>query len=121
MERMSVAEFRKFGKKSFNSKSKFKNKRTFYNGRWYDSKKESKRAFELDSLKKAGVVKEWTPQVRYKFQHNSVVIGTYVLDFLVEYSDGTIEYEDVKGYKTDVYKLKKKLMKAFYGIDIKET
>ena len=117
---MSVSEFRKLGRKAFSSKSKYKNKRTFYNGRWYDSKKESERAFELDSLKKANVVKEWTPQVRYRFEHNGVLIGTYVLDFKVEYSDGTVEHEDVKGYKTDVYKIKKKLMKAFYDIDIKE-
>jgi len=31
-----------------------------------------------------------------------------------------VEYEDTKGVRTDVYKLKSKLVKAFHGIIIKE-
>jgi len=122
MERITVAEARKRGLlKTQKSKSKYGNKRTFYNGRWYDSQKESLRAVELDMLLKSGVVKKWTPQVRYDFTHNGVKICTYVLDFKIEYSCGKIEYEDVKGFKTAIYKLKKKMMKAFYQIEIKET
>lgn len=118
---MTVAQFRKRGLFSGKvGKSKYKNKRTFYNGRWYDSEKEARRAGELDLMLKAGVVKKWTPQVKFDFIHDDKKICAYVLDFLVEYKDGTTEYEDVKGFKTSVYKLKKKMMKTFYDIDIKE-
>ena len=34
---------------------------------------------------------------------------------------GNVITEDVKGVKTAVYQLKKKLMKAIYGIDILEV
>lgn len=71
-------------------------------------------------LAKAGIVKSWEAQPRFSFELNGVKICTYVADFRVEYKDGTVEIEDVKGYLTDIYKLKKKLMKAFHGIDVKE-
>lgn len=119
-ERMTVAEARKRGLLNSNKSSKYSSKRTFYNGVWYASKKESKRAYELDMLLKAGEVKKWTPQVKYEFVLNGKKICSYFLDFLVEYSNGEIRYEDVKGMQTPVYKIKKKMMKAFYDIDITE-
>ena len=35
---------------------------------------------------------------------------TYTADFVVEYADGRVEVIDVKGMRTDVYKLKRKLL-----------
>jgi hypothetical protein len=35
--------------------------------------------------------------------------------------DGKLVVEDCKGFKTDVYKIKKKLMLWVHGIRIKET
>ena len=37
------------------------------------------------------------------------------------YGDGRIEYVDVKGVKTDIYRIKKKLVEALYSIKIKEV
>lgn len=42
-------------------------------------------------------------------------------DFVYTTEDGAQIIEDVKGMKTDVYKLKKKLMKELRGIEILET
>ena len=45
---------------------------------------------------------------------------TYIADFV--YYEGKKEIvEDVKGYRTDVYKLKKRLMWVVHGIEIRET
>ena len=45
----------------------------------------------------------------------------YIADFVYYDKNGELVVEDFKGFKTDLYKLKKKLMKYIYGIDIKET
>lgn len=45
---------------------------------------------------------------------------TYLADFVYEKGSQTI-VEDVKGMKTDVYKIKRKLMLYFHGIRIKEV
>lgn len=45
----------------------------------------------------------------------------YVADFVYYDKNGKLVVEDFKGFKTDLYKLKKKLMKYIYDIDIKET
>lgn len=114
--RLTVNQWRKLQRKP----SKYKNKRTEYRGRWYDSKHEANRAAELDVLLKAGAIQKWEPQPRFPFEYNGVKIGTYVADFRITHLDGTVIIEDAKGFKTDVYKLKKKLLKAFYNIDVVE-
>lgn len=104
--------------------SKFGNKKTEYKGDMYDSKAEARYASELDTLKNARFEAErvvtYERQVRYPFEVNGVKIATYVLDFKVTYADGRVEHVDVKGMRTDVYKMKKKLMLACYGIEIIE-
>ena len=45
----------------------------------------------------------------------------YIADFVYYDKNGKLVVEDFKGFKTDLYKLKKKLMKYIYDIDIKET
>lgn len=105
---------------SLTRRSKYNNRRTFYSGRWYDSAKEAGRAGELDLLLRAGKIKGWVPQRRLPVLIGKFKVCDYIADFQVTYPDGRIEYEDVKGVKTDVYKLKKKLVYALYGIQIKE-
>lgn len=100
--------------------SKYGNRKTVYNGRLYHSKKEAHRAFELDVLVRVGEITSWFPQPVFRISHQGVEICKYIADFKVVYPDGRIEYEDVKGVKTDIYRLKKKLVKAFHSIDIKE-
>ncbi len=44
----------------------------------------------------------------------------YICDFVVFWADGSVTFEDVKGYRTDVYKAKKKIVEAIYPIVIIE-
>jgi len=104
--------------------SKYKAIKTVYNGISYDSKAEAACAYRLDLLKQEGTVKEWQRQITFKLVVNDELITSYRLDFLVTYSDDTKEYVDIKGYRKgaayQIYTLKRKLMKAVYGIDIIE-
>lgn len=59
-------------------------------------------------------------QVDYKLAVNGIHICVYRADFVLTYKDGRKVVEDVKGVRTEAYKLKKSLMKAVHGIDIVE-
>jgi len=97
-------------------KSKYRNKPTIVDGIRFASKKEAKRYNELKLLKQSGEVKEFELQKSYKLAGRY----RYICDFLVKWSNGTEDVEDVKGFKTPVYKLKKAWMKDKYNIDIVE-
>lgn len=107
--------------KSRKSYSKYGNKKTRYNGRVYDSKKEANRAMEIDLMIRSGDVKSVEVQPSFPIVVNGKKICTYKADFKITYSDGDVVIEDVKGMRTDVYKIKKRLVEALYGINILET
>lgn len=90
----------------------------------FASKAEAKRYFELKLLEKAGKIGPLERQYQYDLTVNGYKVGTYIADFVyIEYIDGADRLphvEDVKGVRTPLYRLKKKLMKAIYGIDIIE-
>ena len=95
--------------------TKYRNKITVVDGIRFHSKKEANRYCELRML---GIA--FDRQVKYPLYVNKELICNYVADFV--YKDGDdVVVEDVKGVKTPEYKLKKKLMKAIYHIEIKET
>lgn len=104
--------------------SKYSNIRT--NG--YASKKEAARANELRVMQHAGLVFNVREQVRYELIPKKMKSdGTwenamfYVADFVYQDEHGNEIVEDCKGFKTDVYKIKRKLMLFRHGITIKET
>jgi hypothetical protein len=100
--------------------NKYNAKKTEYNGVIYDSKKEANRAMELDLMIKAGDVIKVERQPRFDIYVNGVFIAYYKADFKIFYPKGYFEVEDVKGMKTPVYRLKKKLVETIYGITINE-
>lgn len=105
-------------------RSKYGNRKTEYNGVTYDSKKEAAFAQELDVLKHAtgpDKVASWEGQVPYVCKVEGKKICTYKADFVVKYASGEVAVYDVKGVRTAVYRLKKKLVEALYGIEIKEV
>ena len=114
-QKMTMTEWKKMEKSK-----KYRNQETIYNGIIFASKKEANRAYELDMLLKAKQIKRWSVQPEFLIEINGVRIAKYRGDFKVEYPDGRVEIEDVKGFRTPVYRLKAKMMKAVYGIDIKE-
>lgn len=102
----------------YNPKNKYGNKKT----KGYDSKKESKRAGELKLLEKAGEIRELKEQVSFELQPrfqtkkgNIIRPITYIADF--KYFDCEKDcwvVEDVKGFKTDHYRIKAKLFQFKY-------
>ena len=101
---------------------KYGNRRRKQDGFTFDSKKEADRYEQLRSLERAGKVKELIVHPRLGVKVNGQLVCTYVGDFrYVDCETGQVVIEDVKGYRTDLYKLKKKLVKAVLGVEIKET
>jgi len=88
------------------------------------SRKEAGYARTLDALKFAKDPREkvvsYETQVPFQIEMNGINICKYLADFKVIYKDKHIEIVDVKGFRTDIYRLKKKLVEAQYGIVIKE-
>lgn len=100
--------------------SKYGNRKTFAFGVLFDSQKEAERYIALRALQDSGEISNLETQVPYKLVVNGELICKYVADFV--YHTGTgIAVEDVKGYRTREYKLKKKLMRACYGVEIQEV
>ena len=98
--------------------NKYNNQSKEYNGRYYHSKKEAAYAQELDLLKKAGEIKDWKPQHRVSLDVNGYHICNYIVDFLVTNKYGEEELHEVKGFETDLWRIKRKLLEAIYP-DIK--
>lgn len=101
--------------------SKYNNKKTIIDGITFDSKAEGEYYKTLLQLKNAGQVSKIELQKPFKIVVNGVLICTYRADFEVHYANGKVEVVDVKGMKTAIYNLKKKLMQAILGIKIVEV
>lgn len=103
---------------------KYRNKPTQVGGIKFDSKREAERFKQLKLLESAGRVKNIKLQETYNLVFGGTILCKYRADFVYEEYEGgqwTSVVEDVKGVRTAVYRLKKKLMKALYGITIRET
>ena len=89
-----------------------------YGGRIYHSRKEALYAAQLDQLKKAALpvdrVVSWEPQVKIPLVVNGKLVANYYLDFVVHFADLRTEWQEVKGFETNVWKLKEKLVRALY-------
>ena len=112
---------------------KYYNKKVIYGGIKFDSKKERDYCIYLKDQKNKGKI------VDFKLQPEFVLIPSqkdkltgrvierplkYRADFIVYYTDSRVdnlEIIDVKGFKTEVYKIKRKLMLFIHGIRIKEV
>lgn len=107
-------------------RAKYRNVKTEVDGLKFDSKKEAKRWVELKQLLDAGRISNLMRQVTFQLVPQVVLDGRkqqpvkYVADF--QYQLGNqIVVEDVKGFKTPEYRMKRKMMKAFLGIEVEEV
>lgn len=111
--------------KAKRTRSKYGNQVAEYQGEKYQSRKEARYAKLLDTLKRAVRPEErvvsWERQVPFEIVINGVKVCKYLADFKVLFADGRTEIIDVKGMRTDIYKLKKKLVQACHGVEIKEV
>lgn len=110
----------------WNGRSKYHAKRTSVDGITFDSKREADRYLVLKSMEEDGTIEDLRRQVRYELVPAFDVDGKhyrpvfYVADF-VYMEDGKEVVEDVKGMRTDTYRLKSKLFARRYGKSIRET
>lgn len=124
MEKISVEEFRKLNKRG----NKYNAKKTEYNGRMFDSKKEADFAKHLQYLRHARKQEERVVVIEYQIPFPVYVknqyVFTYIADFRVRYADKHETVFDVKGTKVGaayaMFRLKKKCVEAFYHIIIEE-
>ena len=108
--------------------TKYKSKPTVIDGVRFASKAEAERYCQLRLLVKAGEIYNLEMQPKYLISINGQKICTYVADFRYFSKEhgpknqvGHLHVEDVKGIKTPVYRLKKKLVEALYpGVKIEE-
>lgn len=106
--------------------NKYKNKKVVYKDMKFDSKKEYIRYLVLEDMQRKGEISGLQRQVPFvlvpPFQLNNIKYKgiRYIADFVYK-KDGKTVVEDVKGMKTDVYKIKKKLMAYTHKIEIKEV
>ena len=94
---------------------KYHNKKVIIDGIPFPSQKEGNRYLQLKKLQVPFVLIEPFTLNGKKYRKME-----YVADF-VYFRDGEQIVEDTKGYRTEIYKIKKKLMAYLYHIQIKET
>jgi hypothetical protein len=103
------------------SSNKFHAVQTIVDGIKFHSGKEANRYLELKLLLRAGEIFDLKLQVPYEFVVNGFKICKYIADFVYFEKDGKKVVEDSKGMKTDIYRIKKKMMKAIHNIEVLET
>ena len=102
-------------------RGKYKAVKTEVDGITFDSKREAARYMELVLLERAGEISHLELQPSFVCMVNGHKICTYKADFRYFSASKSI-VEDVKGVKTPVYRLKKKLVEALYpGVKIQEV
>lgn len=133
-----------YGKPKARGSSKYHAEKVTVNGITFDSKKEARRWLELTALEQAGKIHGLRRQVKYllipeqrescaeryksgpkkgQFKPGRVLERecSYYADFDYYTEDGTHVVEDAKGVRTEVYRLKRKMLLYKYKIRISEV
>lgn len=97
---------------TFFKKNKYNAVKQTYGGYNYDSRLESNYAADLDLRLKAGEFKSWDRQKTMRLEAYGKHICNYRIDFVITHHDDTLEYVEVKGFETDVWRIKWKLFEA---------
>lgn len=102
--------------------SKYKNRKTIVDNITFASQKEADWYQDLKLRQHAKQISglKLQPKFQMRVWPNGEVIGFYKADFeFIE--NGQLIVMDVKGFKTAIYKLKKKHVEAQFGITITEV
>lgn len=98
---------------------KYGNKSTNYNGRKYHSKFEASGACDLDIMKLAGEILDWEPQFKVDIEifnaaGRKVHNVSHKVDFRVTELDETFTLIEYKGFETQDYKFRRKLLEKIW-------
>lgn len=127
--RLTESQYKRLLSKSIDYKqSKYKNKKATCDGIEFDSQKERNYYLKLKTMEELGLIKDLELQKEYILQDKFVLNGktrrkiTYKADFsYITTEDDKLHVVDVKGFKTEVYKLKKKLFEYKYKVELEEV
>ena len=115
---------------------KYKNKKSEFDGRKFDSNKELSRYKTLKAMQELGIISDLQMQQTFVLTESgkrdpsgkAIVPVKYVADFMyVDNETGKTVVEDVKGYRNTadpayrIFVIKRKLMLQRYGIQVKEV
>jgi hypothetical protein len=125
------------------ARSKYGNRKARVDGITFDSIHEAERYIVLRDMERIGTIKNLRLQVPFELipaqreEGQCYVRGphrgekrpgkvieravTYIADFTYYGANGELVVEDAKGVRTEVYKIKRKLMLYFKGIRIREV
>jgi hypothetical protein len=109
-------------------KSKYRNKVKVdeTTGERFDSMAEYARYQKLKWMEEVGMIQNLRRQVSYELIPAMTICGKklrpiyYVADFVYE-RNGVVRVEDLKGFKTPVYQIKRRLMFLIHGIEVHES
>lgn len=120
-----------YARRTFAKSHKYGAVPTVVDGIRFASKKEAARYWELKLLMRAGGLHDLQLQPRYDLTVGpslATKIGEYRADFQYcecrraeRCAQSQVVVEDVKGFKTPLYRWKKKHVEAQYGITIREV
>lgn len=101
---------------------KYGNKRVLFDGTWFASQREANVAAKLRPLSRSGAIKDYTEQKRITLVPGDGKLRPviYIADFYYVDADGP-HVLDAKGFKTPVYRLKKRLAALLLRITIEEV
>ncbi len=107
------------------TRSKYGNRRCEWRGETFDSVLERDRWLYLTAAQARGDIARLMRQVPFELTPSVRAGGrvlvravSYVADFVYE-KDGIMVIEDTKGYETDVFKVKRAVLRHFYGKEIR--
>lgn len=89
----------------------------------YASKHEADVAMKLDALHRAGQINNLGEQVRFTLVEGRGRVRPviYIADFVYFDLSGQRHVLDAKGFKTQMYRLKKRMMELIHDIDVEEV
>ncbi len=119
-ETISAADLRSGKVNLAPKKSKYGNKPVVVDGRRYASELEAAHCLKLIAREEKGEIGGLELQRRFKILgNNGEVICVYVADAAFwDHKEDRFRVLDFKGMETEVFKLKRKMMRALNGIEI---
>ena len=127
MMKISNETYRRLLNNSINAKvNKYHNQKVIYNGIKFDSQREKNYYIKLLLLQEYNMIEDLKRQVKFELQPGYEINGKKIksINYLADFTyreKGKLHVIDVKGVRTNEYKLKKKMFEYKYNIEIEEV